>query len=60
MYYILYEGLKIKSNEPVYYTVLNVQSTLYTLLWMPHRHIGEQWRHTYRCDMQWPNNGYLI
>ena len=21
MYYILYEGLKIESNEPVYYTV---------------------------------------
>ena len=24
MYYILYEGLKIESNEPVYCTVYNV------------------------------------
>ena len=36
MYYILYEGLKIESNEPVYctlyivqYTMYNVQCTLY-------------------------------
>ena len=31
MYYILPEGLKIESNEPVYCTVYNVQCTLYTL-----------------------------
>ena len=30
MYYILYEGLKIESNEPVYCTVYNVHCTLYT------------------------------
>ena len=27
MYYILYEGLKIESNEPVYCTVYTVQCT---------------------------------
>ena len=29
MYYILYEGLKIESNEPVYCTVYSVHCTLY-------------------------------
>ena len=29
MYYILYEGLQIESNEPVYCTVYNVLCTLY-------------------------------
>ena len=28
MYYILYEGLKIESNEPVYCTVYSVHCTL--------------------------------
>ena len=32
MYYILYEGLKIESNEPVYCTVYNVHCTLYSKL----------------------------
>ena len=31
MYYILYEGLKIESNEPVYCTVYNVHYTMYTV-----------------------------
>ena len=26
MYYILYEGLKIESNEPVYYTVYSIHA----------------------------------
>ena len=29
MYYILYEGLKIESNEPVYCTMYNVHCTVY-------------------------------
>ena len=41
MYYILYEGLKIESNEPVYCTVYtqftiyyhyNIQCTLYIII----------------------------
>ena len=28
MYYILYEGLKIESNEPVYCTLYTVQCTV--------------------------------
>ena len=32
MYYILYEGLKIESNEPVYYTVYTLYS-IYTVLY---------------------------
>ena len=31
MYYILYEGLKIESNEPVYCTLYIVQCTVYTV-----------------------------
>ena len=31
MYYILYEGLQIESNEPVYCTVYNVYCTLYSV-----------------------------
>ena len=36
MYYILYEGLKIESNEPVYCTLYSVQytCTLYTYMCM--------------------------
>ena len=31
MYHILYEGLKIESNEPVYCTMYSVHCTLYNL-----------------------------
>ena len=31
MYYILYEGLKIESNELVYYTAYIIQYTLYSI-----------------------------
>ena len=31
MYYILYEGLKIESNEPVYCTLYNIHCTLYSV-----------------------------
>ena len=31
MYYILYEGLKIESNEPVYCTMYSVQCTVYSV-----------------------------
>ena len=31
MYYILYEGLKIESNEPVYCTLYSVHCTVYTI-----------------------------
>ena len=31
MYYILPEGLKIESNEPVYYTLYTVHCILYSL-----------------------------
>ena len=31
MYYILYEGLQIESNEPVYCTLYTVHCTLYTV-----------------------------
>ena len=31
MYYILYEGLKIESNEPVYCTVYSIQCTMYSV-----------------------------
>ena len=31
MYYILYEGLKIESNEPVYCTVYSVQCTMHNV-----------------------------
>ena len=31
MYYILYEGLKIESNEPVYCTLYIVHCTLYII-----------------------------
>ena len=34
MYYILYEGLKIESNEPVYCTVYIVYYTLYCILYI--------------------------
>ena len=31
MYYILYEGLQIESNEPVYCTLYTVHCTVYTV-----------------------------
>ena len=31
MYYILYEGLKIESNEPVYCTVYTIYTIVYNL-----------------------------
>ena len=31
MYYILYEGLKIESNEPVYCTVYSVKCKVYSV-----------------------------
>ena len=40
MYYILYEGLKIESNEPVYCTVYNVQCTMYSV----HVYIGSSYQ----------------
>ena len=34
MYYILYEGLKIESNEPVYCTVYNLFKVIFIYLYM--------------------------
>ena len=31
MYYILYEGLKIETNEPVYCTLYSVHCTVYSV-----------------------------
>ena len=33
MYYMLYEGLKIESNEPVYCTMHNEQFTMYSTMY---------------------------
>ena len=38
MYYILYEGLKIDSNEPVYYTVYTFPIVHYNLRTFPFVH----------------------
>ena len=40
MYYILYEGLKIESNEPVYCTVYRVQCTVHCIVIAKHKGFG--------------------
>ena len=48
MYYILYEGLKIESNEPVYYTVYTIFNRLYSTLHCILYDVGEV-----LCIMMW-------